>query len=139
MSQTLSKEIMNRINKLDTDPILNTQEISIITPPPLPVEEKEKQMLPSNITSDVNDESNQYESISSKTTTLKPESIESMHQSSASETETGSSDVSNKTVIYRGPSKDVKQKVEYFESVKNVADQTKTVYHARESSDEKKI
>lgn len=137
MSQTLSKEIMNRINKLDTDPILNTQEISIITPPPLPVEQKEKQMLPSNITSDVNDESNQYESISSKTTTLKPESIESMHQSSASETETGSSDVSNKTVIYRGPSKDVKQKVEYFESVKNVADQTKTVYHARESSDEK--
>ncbi|XP_073942959.1 cbl-associated protein isoform X4 [Choristoneura fumiferana] len=137
MSQTLSKEIMNRINKLDADPVLNIQEISIVTPPPLPVEQKENQLVPSSVASDVNDESKKYESISSKTKTLQPESIEAMHQSSASETETGSSDVSNRTVIYREPSKDVKQKVEYFESVKNVAEQTKTVYHARDSSDEK--
>lgn len=58
-------------------------------------------------------------------------------QSSASETETASSDVSNKTVIYREPKKDVQKKVEYFESVKNLSSTPKIIYHAREGSDEK--
>lgn len=58
-------------------------------------------------------------------------------QSSASETETASSDVSNKTVIYREPKKEVKKKVEYFESVKSQSSTPKIIYHAREGSDEK--
>ncbi|XP_063619381.1 uncharacterized protein LOC134792116 isoform X9 [Cydia splendana] len=134
ISQTLSKEIMNRINKLDGSV---SEESPKITPQPLPVTQ-EHQLVPSNASSTVGvmDENQENETIESKQAALQAENIETTHPSSASETETGSSDVSNKTVIYRGPSKDVKKKVEYFES-QNTVDQAKIIYHARDSSDDK--
>lgn len=142
ISQTLSKEILNRINKFDnqtpTAPLSLKEEIEN-------TEKKEQLMTErrdvvvhktsedivkqANISSVENDQKRHVVYTNEKT--------ETPCQSSASETETASSDISNKTAIYRGPSKEVQKKVQYFESVKNTAEQTKTVYHARESSDEK--
>ncbi|KAF9801079.1 hypothetical protein SFRURICE_019241 [Spodoptera frugiperda] len=144
ISQTLSKEILNRINKFDTP-----------AQPPLSLKEEIEN---SEIKEQLLSESKDVQKNSEKSETqrdLKQESMSNAENdqkrhvvypkektetpclSSASETETASSDISNKTVIYRGPSKEVQKKVQYFESVKNTAEQTKTIYHARESSDEK--
>lgn len=137
ISQTLSKEILDRINKFDTQPPLSLKE---------EIENTEKT---EQFTEDIKDSSKpSNEAITNEKIDIPTddkqrhviytnEKTETPCQSSASETETASSDISNKTVIYRGPSKEVQKKVQYFESVKKLSGQTKTVYHARESSDEK--
>ncbi|XP_063893242.1 uncharacterized protein LOC110378155 isoform X7 [Helicoverpa armigera] len=140
ISQTLSKEILNRINKFDNQiqaPLSLKEEIEntevkeqLISEPKVDANKTlEDSLSREKINSTENDQKRHvvYSNEKTETTCL----------SSASETETASSDVSNKTVIYRGPSKEVQKKVQYFESVKNTAEQTKTVYHARENSDEK--
>ncbi|XP_063533141.1 uncharacterized protein LOC134743561 isoform X6 [Cydia strobilella] len=134
ISQTLSKEIMTRINKLDGS---LSEDSPKTTPQPLPVAQEQVVLSNGSSTVGVMDENQENETIESKQAALQAEHIETTHPSSASETETGSSDVSSKTVIYRGPSKDVKKKVEYFESVQNTVDQAKIIYHARDSSDDK--
>lgn len=141
ISQTLSKEILNRISKFDNqtqDPLSLKEEIENTEIKEQHVSERkdvivqkpsEDSVRQTNISSIENDPKRHVVYTNEKT--------ETPCQSSASETETASSDVSNKTAIYRGPSKEVLKKVQYFESVKNTAEQSKTVYHARESSDEK--
>lgn len=127
ISQTLSKEVLDRIKKIDGkvidksttpelndnkktsnfDKIMSEQQVVIPPPPPLNLN---------------------FDNSSQKR--------ESSHQSSASETETGSSDTSNKTVIYNSPLKEVQKKVEYFESVKSITEKSNIIYHAREDSDD---
>ena len=141
ISQTLSKEILNRINKFDNQ-----------TPAPLSLKEeienteKKEQLMTDRrdavVLKTLEDSVTQanisnVEHDQKRHVVYTNEKTETPCQSSASETETASSDISNKTAIYRGPSKEVQKKVQYFESVKNTAEQTKTFYHARESSDEK--
>ncbi|XP_048478848.1 uncharacterized protein LOC105393136 isoform X6 [Plutella xylostella] len=138
ISQTLSKEVLNRIKKFDD------------SPPPLPLKQELEEVEKS-------EERSREQKVISPTLLLNPISVtpdvicnerkkvsspieksEIIHPSSASETETASSETSNKTVIYRSPSKVVQEKVEYFESVRNLSQQPNTVvYHARENSDEK--
>ncbi|XP_059052823.1 uncharacterized protein LOC131847297 [Achroia grisella] len=136
ISQTLSKEILDRVNKFDN-------------PTPLPLREE---LENSKISEKLDMKSSENASLlSTQTNILKDDNInktnerhivypkeisDTQYQSPLSETDTASSDVSNKTVIYKGPTKEVKKKVEYFESVSTIADQAKTVYHARQSSDE---
>ncbi|KAH9635473.1 hypothetical protein HF086_015473 [Spodoptera exigua] len=141
ISQTLSKEILNRINKFDNQaqpPLSLKEEIeNTEIKEQLKTESKdvEVQKPPENHFKQVS--ANSAEDDKKRHVVYPKEKTETPYQSSASETETASSDISNKTVIYRGPSKEVLKKVQYFESVKNTAEQTKTIYHARESSDEK--
>ncbi|CAG9135822.1 unnamed protein product [Plutella xylostella] len=138
ISQTLSKEVLNRIKKFDD------------SPPPLPLKQELEEVEKS-------EDRSREDKVISPTLLLNPVSVppdvicnerkkisspveksEIIHPSSASETETASSETSNKTVIYRSPSKVVQEKVEYFESVRNLSQQPNTVvYHARENSDEK--
>ncbi|KOB78632.1 CAP isoform A, partial [Operophtera brumata] len=134
ISQTLSKELLDRINKYDNpSPLSLKQELEIS-------QEKEdyaaeKSSVSISIKSP--EEPNNYQhSDSERYLAQSNDKIEMHCQSSASETETASSDHSNKTVVYRGPSKEVQMKVKYFESVTTRPEQTKTVYHARDNSDE---
>lgn len=151
ISQTLSKEILDRINKFDNPMPLSLKEelkscpVSDRTAPLGLKDKKEKKDVEcvspkkfflenmnlgqSSDNSNVNNEKRHI--------ICSNEKHENQYVSSASETDTASSDVSNKTVIYRGPSKEVQKKVEYFESVKNATGQTSTIHHARENSDEK--
>ncbi|CAH0729359.1 unnamed protein product, partial [Brenthis ino] len=128
ISQSLSKEILNRINKFDAIP--KTQE----TEKPVAnqvsnnrCEERNREVK--NIETDTQSQALQIAYSTQKSETL--------NQSSASEAETGSSDISGQTVIYKGPKKDVQKKVEYFESVKEDKKQLNTIYHANDSSDDK--
>lgn len=143
ISQTLSKELLDRINKFDNSvPMSLKQEMEMSL-------EKENATPKSfdNSSTEVKALNSNEPNNSSKTKAIPADvhkhtvnlsyKTEAQFQSSASETETASSDHSNKTVIYRGPSKEVEKKVKYFESVKKLTDQAKTVYHARESSDDK--
>lgn len=139
ISQTLSKEILNRIHKFDIQaPLSLKEEIENTEIKDQPVTETKDIAIQKKSDGSIWQENIQnVENDQKRHVVYTNEKTETLCQSSASETETASSDISNKTVIYRGPSKEVQKKVQYFESVKNVADQSKTVYHARENSDEK--
>ncbi|KAM3967317.1 LOW QUALITY PROTEIN: cbl-associated protein [Aphomia sociella] len=137
ISQTLSKEILDRVSKFDNVVPLSLQEEMENN------KTKDKLILESNdnifdntIHSDITKESINSDKSNDKRHIIFPkEKLDLQYQSPLSETDTASSDISNKTVIYKGPSKEAK-KVEYFESVSTTSDQSKTIYHARESSDE---
>ncbi|XP_049869863.1 uncharacterized protein LOC126369484 isoform X4 [Pectinophora gossypiella] len=147
ISQTISKEVLDRINKFDSAaPLTLKQEIENIQLKQVFSENKDVvSQFPKELTIEVEAESKKKTDYAKDEnerhlvypTPEKVEKTETQYQSSASETETASSDVSNKTVIYREPKKEVQKKVEYFESVKNMLTPSKTVYHAREGSDEK--
>lgn len=136
ISQTLSKEILDRINKYDNQtPLSLKEEIENIEIKEQISEDIKDTVLPLNdalekavIDSPIEEKSRHV--------IYSIEKPETPFQSSASETETASSDVSNKTVIYRGPKKEVQKKVQYFESVEKNSNLTKTIYHARENSNE---
>lgn len=140
ISQTLSKEVLDRLHKFDsTVPVTLKQEIEFT---------QANQLQSALKDVDISDETSNKSLHQIENDNIKDdrsrhivysnvEKSESQYQSSPSETETASSDVSNKTVIYRGPKKEVQKKVEYFESVKKISEQAKTIYHARENSDEK--
>lgn len=134
ISQTLSKELLDRINKYDNpSPLSLKQELEIS----LEKEDSAAEKSDMSISIKSPEEPNNYQnSNSERYLTQSNEKIEILCQSSASETETASSDHSNKTVVYRGPSKEVQMKVKYFESVTTRPKETKTVYHARDNSDE---
>nr|XP_032512577.1 uncharacterized protein LOC116766665 isoform X2 [Danaus plexippus plexippus] len=134
LSQSLSKELLKRINKFDT---------------PSPKSEPEKQVqvkIDTNKTheskcSDINHKLNE-EIIKPKNDNIRhlifpvPKQ-DTSNQSSASETDTLSSDISGKTVIYRGPAKEVQKKVQYFESVKDENEPPVTVHLAKDTVIEK--
>ncbi|XP_072939592.1 uncharacterized protein CAP isoform X9 [Epargyreus clarus] len=130
ISQTLSKEVLNRMNKLDTLSFSLKQEI-------ISKDDDNKSESTSLLSKNTND---------SNVTKVKEECESKRHvvyptektESSASETETGSSDFSNKTVIYKGPTKEVQKKVEYFESVRSVTipKQSKIFHQVKEISNE---
>ncbi|XP_075971635.1 uncharacterized protein LOC142973624 isoform X10 [Anticarsia gemmatalis] len=137
ISQTLSKEILDRINKFDNPPPLSLKEEIENTEFKEQLKDANKDIAkPSTNIIEKDNTDNSIED-STRHVIYRNEKTETPCQSSASETETASSDISNKTVIYRGPSKEVQKKVQYFESVKKLSGQSKTIYHARESSDEK--
>ncbi|XP_052749288.1 uncharacterized protein LOC113515622 isoform X3 [Galleria mellonella] len=138
ISQTLSKEILDRVNKFDNTvpiPLKDELENSKIS---------EKLNVKNNETTptysaygDISKDDNSNKNNDRMRHVVYPNvKSDTYYQSPLSETDTASSDVSNKTVIYKGPTKEVKKKVEYFESVGAVSDQSKTIYHARQSSDE---
>lgn len=150
ISQTLSKEILDRISKFDNSTSLSLKDEIKATENNASVtnkerKDKEEEVLPSKneraLTESISIDREQNGSNTNKEKkrliSYPTEKLEHQYVSSASETDTASSDVSNKTVIYRGPSKEVQRKVEYFESVKNATEQPSTIHHARESSDEK--
>lgn len=133
ISQTISKEVLDRINKFDNNaPLTLRQEIENTQLVDRSSSKTNEIALP-----DAKEFTDEPEQKKPRHVVYPTEKTEIQYQSSASETDTVSSDVSNKTVIYKGPKKEVQKKVEYFESVKNTASQSKTIYHARESSDEK--
>lgn len=133
ISQSLSKEVLNRINKLDTTlkQEIDITDINAVVKQNDNAETNIKKCSEINALSPV-DEKNRH-------VIYPAQQIEVSHLSSASETETGSSDISSKTVIYKEPKKEVQKKVEYFESVKNEIMHPKNIYHARENSDEHKV
>lgn len=141
ISQTLSKEILNRISKFDNQtqaPLSLKEEIQNTEIKEQLVTERKDVVVQKTSEDSVRQVNvNSIEKDQKRPVVYTNEKTETPCQSSASETETASSDISNKTAIYRGPSKEILKKVQYFESVKNTAEQTKTIYHARESSDEK--
>lgn len=143
ISQSISKEVLGRINKFEnTAPhsLKQAVETSEIKKNGLKLTQTHKNNTESSseIKKEIPHVDNEGEDENLRHTVY---SVDNTHdiqcKSSASETETVSSDVSNKTVIYREPEKDVKKKVEYFESVKNQSSTPKIIYHAREGSDEK--
>ncbi|KAI5631404.1 hypothetical protein NE865_15879 [Phthorimaea operculella] len=142
ISQTISKEVLDRIHKFDhAIPLTLTQEIENSQNKKKILQDK-KESSPqiskeSSVEKCLEIERNNLKDDIPKPPICLSDKSDVQYQSSASETETGSSDVSNKTVIYRGPKKEVQKKVEYFESVKNSLTPSPVVYHARESSDEK--
>lgn len=143
ISQTLSKELLDRINKFDNPvPMSLNQEMKMsVQRENVSVQSIDNDCAEINspLSSDKINKSHKIDVISDvahKHPAYSNEKSEAQFQSTASETETASSDQSNKTVIYRGPSKEVQKKVKYFESVKKLTDKSKIVYHARESSDE---
>lgn len=140
ISQSISKEVLGRINKFEN-----------AAPPSLQQAIENNQLKKNGAKLQKNNTETTSE-ISKEITHVDNEAenenfrqiidpVDNTHeiqcQSSASETETASSDVSNKTVIYREPKKEVKKKVEYFESVKSQSSTPKIIYLAREGSDEK--
>lgn len=138
ISQTLSLEVLNKVKKIEDAPSLKEE---------LGIHEKlsEKENATENKSAD-KDYCSKAKTIYKKDTEtpnnqrhiiFPVEKPNTAGNSSASETETASSDLSNKTVIYKG-SDEVKKKVEYFESVKITNNLPKIIYLARESSDEKK-
>lgn len=139
ISQSISKEVLGRINKFENSTPLSLKQAiennQIKKNGQKLTKENTETSSPTSkeITQADNEQENNLRHI------IYP--IDNTHdiqcQSSASETETASSDVSNKTVIYKEPEKEVKKKVEYFESVKNQSSTPKIIYHARDSSDEK--
>lgn len=135
ISQTLSKELLDRINKYDSPtPLSLKQELEISQG------EDNATAAKSDVSISVRSSEEQNNNQHSDLETYSDQSnnkLEMHCQSSASETETASSEHSNKTVVYRAPSKEVQMKVKYFESVTARPEQTKTVYHARDNSDEK--
>lgn len=140
ISQTLSKEVLDRIKKIDGSPppISLKQEIEISEAKQQNTEQKDSMCTVSNASSTETITPASDGTWEERRNVVFPtDKLETTQQSSASETETGS-DASNKTVIYKGPSTEVLKKIEYFESVKNTSTQPcKTVYHAREDSDDK--
>lgn len=135
ISQTLSNEVLNRIKKMN-----GTSETGLKTETSFPIEQFENN---NKATFPIQETIKNLERIiktpkieNEKSTDFRSEKSETSLPSSASETETASSDLSNKTVIYKGPAKEVQKKINYFESVKTVSEQSKTIYHAREDSDE---
>lgn len=152
ISQTLSKEILDRINKFDNAmPLSLRDELKASADSNTMIQndktEKHDEEIPypkksyeDNIKSDNATDNTKINSTKEKKRHIvfPNDKNDNQYVSSASETDTASSDVSNKTVIYRGPSKEVQKKVEYFESVKNATEQSSsTIHHARENSDEK--
>lgn len=137
ISQSISKEVLNRINKFEnTAPLSLKQEIENNDINILKVNNNIETQLESS--KEVINLDNEAENENLRHVIYPIDNTNDIQcQSSASETETASSDVSNKTVIYRGPKKEVKKKVEYFESVKNLSSSPKIIFHAREGSDEK--
>ncbi|XP_013138913.1 PREDICTED: uncharacterized protein LOC106103651 isoform X1 [Papilio polytes] len=139
ISQSLSKEVLNRINKNekseDVKPLEKKQDSN-----------RESDNTYTNNNDELKSRSNLETHLSSLTTrdiedkrkrhVVYPiDNTETIYNSSTSETETGSSDISNKTVIYKGPSKEVLKKVEYFESVTSVT-KPNIPYSSRENSEE---
>ncbi|CAK1598733.1 unnamed protein product [Parnassius mnemosyne] len=139
ISQSLSKEILNRINKkenvltisLNKDHNTDSKNAQFVSQDNDLLETKENQDL------NLCDTGTKGRADDIKIHVHPTDKSEFNYQSSTSETETGSSDLSNKTVIFKGPSKEVLRKVEYFESVNNLVNKPKTTYHASENSDEK--
>lgn len=140
ISQSLSKEVLGRINKSEsTTPLFLKQAIENNQ-----VKKNGQKLLKnktetsSETSKEITGVDNEAEKENSRNIIYPVDNTPDIQcQSSASETETASSDVSNKTVIYREPKKEVKKKVEYFESVKIQSSTPKIIYHAREGSDEK--
>lgn len=141
ISQTLGKELLDKINRLDNSSSLTLkQEFESIQHKNDDFSVDNTLMLKTNtkIERPVKAETNvkKRHLVYSNETLVKSEGAS---HSSASETDTASSDISNKTVIYRGPSKEIKNKVEYFESVNFRTEQTRIINHARDHSDEKEL
>ncbi|XP_064071405.1 uncharacterized protein LOC113401289 isoform X4 [Vanessa tameamea] len=131
ISQSLSKEVLDRISKFDTFSLKEDNNFKHQTEYTKTFEDTNVINKPKNIV--VTDKINQADEPIKKLS----QKNEISNTSSASETETGS-DMSSKTVIYKGPKIEVQKKVEYFESVKDDK-QPQVIYHARDSSDEKNI
>ncbi|CAG4992592.1 unnamed protein product [Parnassius apollo] len=139
ISQSLSNEILNRINKKENvlttsfkkDHNTDSKNVQFVSQDNDLLETKENQNL-NMCDTGVKEKADEI-----KLHVYPTDKSESNYLSSTSETETGSSDLSNKTVIFKGPSKEVLRKVEYFESVNNVVNKPKTIYHARDNSHEK--
>ncbi|CAG4915403.1 unnamed protein product [Colias eurytheme] len=108
ISQTLSKEVIKRINKETTNQSTNNE--------PKKYDDESLIQMPNN--KETNNVLNKL--LDHKRHVIYASEKEEPTQSSASETETGGSDISNTTVIYVAPKKEVKKKVEYFESVQNM-------------------
>ncbi|XP_037296606.1 kinesin-related protein 4-like [Manduca sexta] len=117
ISQTLSKELLDRMNKYDNQAPLSLKQ------------ELENSRITEQLKENVMKKSQPFSSITNSVETLKKrpsiesawdgkkmcnlytnDKTETQYQSSASETETASSDISNKTVIYCGSNKEVKEK-----------------------------
>ncbi|XP_028025848.1 uncharacterized protein LOC114239699 isoform X4 [Bombyx mandarina] len=133
ISQTLSKELLDRIHKFEIEmPVAVKQETE------LKLSNQTVTLNNDDILNDGKEISKfNYQPKENETETVDRKDKKEVQNTSASETETASSDNSSKTVIYRGPSKEVLKKVQYFESVKNISNKPNTVFHAREGSDEK--
>lgn len=134
ISQSLSKEVLDRINKFDNFSLKEDANCQLIL-------DCDKKSQETNATINFKTK-NESDSINHSESKQEPskfplQRIEISNISSASETETGSSDLSGQTVIYKEPKKEVQKKVEYFESVKEDKKQPQVIYHARDSSDEK--
>ncbi|CAH2105676.1 unnamed protein product [Euphydryas editha] len=135
ISQSLGKEVLDRINKFDSFSIkehISNNQLHLDN-------NKKNEDRDATANFKKNNENNYINYSDKKRNHIKIplQKIEISNVSSASETETGSSDVSGQTVIYKGPKKEVQKKVEYFESVKEDKKQPQIIYHARDSSDEK--
>ncbi|XP_013164655.1 PREDICTED: uncharacterized protein LOC106115732 isoform X4 [Papilio xuthus] len=138
ISQSLSKEVLNRINKNEKSEIkpLEIKQISTKESDNTLIKNKNEVKsrsdletnLSSLITRDIEDKRKRH-------IVFPIANTETTYHSSTSETETGSSDISNKTAIYKGPSKEVLKKVEYFESVTSIT-KPNVIYSSRENSEE---
>ncbi|XP_052740796.1 uncharacterized protein LOC112054660 isoform X4 [Bicyclus anynana] len=133
ISQSLSKEVLNRINKFDTTALRQVSDNLAIS-----IDDGENQAKITDVNTNTN--TNAILPLEDKNRYLiyPAQNPEILNQSSASETETGSSDISGKTVIYNEPKKEVQKKVDYFESVKNEINKPKNIYRARDTSLEHK-
>ncbi|XP_038220079.1 uncharacterized protein LOC119838284 [Zerene cesonia] len=110
ISQTLSKEVIKRINKEPTNQLINNE--------PKKNERNDESLIQITNNKDTNN-TTLNKLVDHKRHVIYASEKEEPTQSSASETETGGSDISNTTVIYIAPKKEVQKKVEYFESVQN--------------------
>ncbi|VVD03009.1 unnamed protein product [Leptidea sinapis] len=124
LSQTLSKEVISRINGHES---------------------REKAPVQSNlyITSEVNTAEKNKErdltKLKQNRHLVYTSDKDIPSQLSASDTETGGSDTSNITVIHNVPKKEVQDKVKYFESVTNRPNQDKTTPNFHNDSKESMI
>ncbi|XP_068631276.1 uncharacterized protein [Battus philenor] len=142
ISQSLSKEVLNRINKYDVslqNSLKKEQRNNIDCDKRFINSEltTKSQPDPENKTPDLKTECNVDET--RRHVVYPVDNTETIYQYSTSETETGSSDISNKTAIYTGPGKEVLRKVEYFESVNNIIKEPKCISQTGENSNEHNI
>ncbi|XP_077297548.1 uncharacterized protein LOC143919210 [Arctopsyche grandis] len=91
-------------------------------------------LAPNNQAEEIKRSINEWSEGRAKDDKKNDESPSPLHPSSASETETGSSDASNRTVIFRGSKDEVQKKVEYFERSKDESSTGTIIYHARDDS-----
>ncbi|XP_045534812.1 uncharacterized protein LOC106720719 isoform X2 [Papilio machaon] len=140
ISQSLSKEVLNRINKNEKSEVK-----------PLEIKQNSNKEINNTFTKNKNElksRSDLENNLSSLTTrdiedrrkrhiVYPIDNTETTYHSSTSETETGSSDISNKTVIFMGPNKEVLKKVEYFENVTSIT-KPNNIYSSRENSEKSK-